>query len=143
MKRTLITGALVLTLVTLTGCGSKKTLTCTKTSSDNGFINEKTEVYEFKNDRITKSTQTNTVRAEGDFAQYIDEYKDSAQSTAESYNKTAGFKAKVESDNNRITITIDMDPSAMNENDFETQKMGENYDSMKSIKTDQEGYTCK
>lgn len=143
MKRILMTGALVLTLVVMTGCGDKKTLTCTKSSSDNGFTNEIEAVFEFKNDRIEKSTQKSTIIAEGEFAQYIDDYKDSAQTTAETYNKQSGFSAKVESDNNRISLIIEMTPSEMKETDYDSNRMGENYDSMKYILTGQEGYTCK
>lgn len=142
MKRRLLTVALVATLVTLTGCGSKKTLTCTQTSSVNGFTNKNEIVFNFKNDRVEKAKKTSSVVAEGDFAQSIDYYKDSAQSSSDKYNKLSGFEAKVESDNNKIVLIVDMTPSKMSESDFDSNNMGENYDSMKAVLTEQ-GYTCK
>ena len=137
-----MTVVLFIALITLTGCGKKKTLTCTQSSSENGFTNELKEVYHFKKDRVESATKTFSVVAEGDFAQYIDDYKNSAQTTADDYNKTNGFKAKIESDNNKISVTVEMDPSKMDETNYKENNMGENYDSLKSILTD-EGYTCK
>ena len=53
-KRILTSAALVMTLATLTGCGSDtKTLSCTKDSSDKGLTNEDKVVYEFKENRIS------------------------------------------------------------------------------------------
>ena len=44
-KKVLMSAALMITLATLTGCGSKKTLTCTQKTSDNGFTNDDKVVY--------------------------------------------------------------------------------------------------
>ncbi len=143
MKRILMTGTLVLTLVILTGCGDKKTLTCTKSSSDNGFTNDIEAVYEFDGNKIKKSVQTNSIVAEGAVADYIDEYKNSAQELVDEYNNKKGFTAKVESDNSKISVIVEMDPSKMDESEFNANRMGENYDSMKAVLTQEQGYTCK
>lgn len=142
-KGILMSAALVLTVATLTGCGSsKKTLTCTKESSDNGFTNNDKVVYEFEKDRVAKATQTATITAEGDYAQYIENYKDSAQQAVDSYNNIDGISAKVEESNNTISVIVEMTPSQMSESDYTLYNMGESYDSMEVILTKQ-GYTCK
>lgn len=141
MKKILMSMALIITLVSLTGCGSSKTLTCTETSSDNGFSTEKV-VYEFKKDKIIKATETASITAEGDFAQYIDDYKKSAQTTVDGYNKVNGISAKVEADNNTVSVVAEIDPSKMSESEFSARSMGETYDSMKA-KLTEKGYTCK
>lgn len=142
MKRILMTVALGVTLVTLTGCGSKKTLTCTETVSENGFTRTNELIYNFEDDKVKSATQTSSVVAEKDFAEYIEEYKNSAQTTADKYNSQSGLEAKVEADNNKISLTVNMTPSKMSEADSKSYNMGENYDSMKYILTEQ-GYTCK
>ena len=144
MKRMLVTIAVVISLVAVTGCGSKKTLTCTKSSTDAGFVNEEKAVFEFENDRIKTATETISVTAEGENAEYIDSYykNDSAQAIVEKYKNVKGIEASVESDNNKITVTIKRTPAEMSEETYEQEAMGENYDSTKAIFTEK-GYTCK
>ncbi len=142
MKRILTLVALMGTLVTLTGCGGKKTLNCSMSSTDNEFTTTVEAKYDFKNDRISKVNQTSTVVVEGDFAQTFDEYKKSAEQLVEEYNNKKGYKAKLETDNNKVSVTIEMTPSEMSDDDYKELHMGENYDSMKSILTE-DGYTCK
>ena len=142
MKKMLLGAVSLVSLVALTGCGDKKTLTCTSNSSDNGFTNEITAVYEFDGNKMTKVTQTSSITAEGDFAKYIDDYKDSAQTTADGFHKLNGFSAKVEASNNKVSVVVEMNPKKMSTDDYESYSMGENYDSMKAKLTDQ-GYTCK
>ena len=98
--------------------------------------------YEFDGNKMTKVTQTSSITAEGDFAKYIDDYKDSAQTTADGFNKLNGFSAKVEASNNKVSVVVEMNPKKMSTDDYESYSMGENYDSMKAKLTDQ-GYTCK
>lgn len=141
-KRILMSAALMITLATLTGCGSKKTLTCTQKTSDSGFTNDDKVVYTFEKDKVTSSKQTSSITVEGDYAQYIEDYKKSAQEAVDGYNKLDGISAKVEEGKNKISVVVEMTPSKMSESDFKLYSMGENYDSMKVKLTDQ-GYTCK
>lgn len=144
MKRMLVTIAVVVSLIAVTGCGSKKTLTCTKSSADAGFVNEEKAVFEFEKDRIKTATETISVTAEGENAEYIDSYykKDSAQAIVDKYKNVKGIEATVESDNNKITVTIKRTPAEMTEETYDQEAMGENYDSTKAIFTEK-GYTCK
>lgn len=141
-KRILMSAALMITLATLTGCGSKKTLTCTQTTSDSGFANSDKVVYKFEKDKVSSAKQTSSITVEGDYAQYIEDYKKSAQEAVDSYNKLDGISAKVETGTNKISVIVEMTPSKMSESDYTLYSMGENYDSMKAKLTEQ-GYTCK
>lgn len=142
-KGYLMSFALVLAIVILTGCGSsKKTLTCVQENSDNGFTNTDKIVYEFESDRVKKATQVASINAQGDYAQYLGNYKDSASQAVEGYNKLDGMSAKVEEEGSTVTLTVEMNPMEMSESDFTLYNMGENYESMKIKLTDQ-GYTCK
>ncbi len=141
-KKILMSAALMITLATLTGCGSKKTLTCTQKTSDSGFTNDDKVVYTFEKDKVVSSKQTSSIIVEGDYVQYIDDYKKSAQTAVDEYNKLNGISAKVEEGKNKISVIVEMTPSKMSESDYTLYSMGENYDSMKAKLTEQ-GYTCK
>lgn len=145
MKKGIITGvALVAVLATLTGCGkSEKKLTCTNTTSnDSGFSTSEELVYKFKDNRVTTAKITQTIVAEDDYAKYIDDYKQSAETAVENYNKTKGISAKVDTGSNKVSVTIDLKASEMDDNEKTSYELDESYESMKDRKTEQ-GYTCK
>lgn len=144
MKRILMSAALVITLATLTGCNSSKTktLTCTQSKSDNGFTNEEKLVYKLKNNKITTATMTTTIIAEGDYAQYIEDYKTGAKEAADSYNTLNGVSAKVEENGNKVSVVVDFDAEKMSEDDYTLYNMGESYESLNDKLTNA-GYTCK
>ncbi len=146
MKKGLLTSAaLVLSVAALTGCsvGSKtKTLTCTQTTTSGGFTSEDYMKFTFKDNVITNATKKATVKVEGDYAQYIDEYKTSAKNAVDEYNKQSGFSAKVDSDDKSVTVTLTLDKSKMSESDITTYSMNESYESMQD-KLNASGYTCK
>lgn len=141
MKRKALVAA-TLVLFTMTGCGSNQTLTCTKSSSDNGFTNKNEKVFTFKDDRITKEVETNSITAEGENSKYLEDYKKNSQTTIDGYKSINGIEGKIEEENNKLTLTIEYDPSQMNEETKDTYRLGENYDSTKVIMTE-DGYTCK
>lgn len=142
-KRILTSAALVITLATLTGCGSDtKTLSCTRESADNGLTNEDKVVYEFEDNKVTSATQTASITVEGEYEQYKSDYKNSAQQAVDGYNKLDGISAKVEESNNKITVIVEMNPDKMSESDYTLYNMGESYESMNDMLINK-GYTCK
>ena len=146
MKKGILTSAaLVLSLAALTGCttGTKtKTLTCKQTTTTGGFTSEDYVKYTLKDNVITTATKKDTVKVEGDYVQYLDEYKTSAKNAVDEYNKLSGFSAKVDSDNSSVTVTVTLDKSKMTESDITTYSMNESYESMKD-KLTANGYTCE
>lgn len=142
MKRILMSVTLLVAVVIMTGCDEKKTLTCTKDNSDGGFVNNIETVYEFTNDKIEKATQTNLVELKDDYVQYFEDYEKNAKAKEEEYKDKKGFETKVESGDNKISLTITMDPSKMGDEDLEEYNLGENYDSLKYV-LETNGYTCK
>ena len=144
MKRILIGATLLVTLASLTACGSSgKTLTCTQTvSEDNGFSNEEVIVYKLNKNKIKSAKITSTIIAEGDYAQYIEEYKTNAKEAADDYNKLDGVSAKVDSKDNKVSVIIDLKADKMNEDNYNLYNMGESYESLKD-KYSKDGYTCK
>lgn len=143
MKRILMGATLLVTIVSLTACGdSGKTLTCTQSKSDNGFTNEEKVVYKLKKNKVKSATLTTTIKAEGDYAQYIEDYKTNAKETADDFNKLDGVSAKVESKDNKVSVIIDLNPEKMSEDNYNLYNMGESYESLKD-KYSKDGYTCK
>lgn len=146
MKKGILTSAaLVLSLTALTGCNmgtTTKTLTCTQTTTNGGLTSEDYAKYTFKDNKITEATTKSTYKVEGDYAQYLDEYKKSAKDAVEAYNKLNGFSAKVDEGNDSVTVILEMDKSKMDESDITVYNMGESYESMKD-KLTASGYTCE
>lgn len=139
-RRALVAASLV--LFTMTGCGSSQTLTCTKNSSDNGFTNKNEKVFSFKDDRITKLVETNSITAEGENSKYLEDYKKSSQTTIDGFKSVNGIEGTITEENNKLTLTIEYDASKMSEDSKDTYRLGENYDSTKVIMAE-DGYTCK
>lgn len=142
MKRILLGVSLLCALTLATGCGSKETLTCSKTVQSNGMTTVTEEKYTFENDRISNKTTNITLTIENDDTQSLEEYKKTSQNTIEAYKVVDGIDAKMDVQNNKITQEIKFTPSSMSEDNIASNGLGENYDSTIAIKTE-EGYTCK
>lgn len=144
MKRILIGATLLVTLASLTACGSSgKTLTCTQTVSyDNGFSTEEVIVYKLNKNKVKSAKITSTVIADGAYAEHVEEYKTNAKEAADDYNKLDGVSAKVDSKDNRISVIIDLKADKMSEDNYNLYNMGESYESLKD-KYSKDGYTCK
>ncbi len=142
-KRLLMSITLVATLATLTGCGSKtKTLTCTQSSTTNGFTSDDKQAYKFVDNRVESATITSTISIDGDYSKYIDDYKSSAEQASDDYNKVTGFSAKVKTGTNKITVDLKIDAGKVDEDNRVAYHLNESYESMQEILTNQ-GYTCK
>lgn len=144
MKRILTGATILVTLVSLTACGgSGKTLTCTQSKTEpNGFTSEEKLVYKLKKNKVKSATLTSTIKAEGDYAQYIEDYKTNAKEAADDFNKLDGVSAKVESKDNKVSVIVDLKADKMSEDNYNLYNMGESYESLKD-KYSKDGYTCK
>ena len=146
MKKGLLMGlAVVASVATLTGCNmaNTKTLKCTSTASNDGFNNEVTKTFTFKNNKITKLEDKSVVKLSGDNTQYFNDYKSSAEKTVEQFKSVTGATAKVSTNNSsEITITVDYNADKMSESERQTYSLNESIESTQD-KLTKEGYTCK
>lgn len=142
-RRLLMSITLVAAVATLTGCGTKtKTLTCTQSTSSDGFTSNDKEVYKFVDNRVDSVVKTSVISLDGEYEKYIDDYKSSAEQSADAYNKVNGFSAEVETGKNKITVEVKIDASEVDEENRSTYNLNESSESMQAILTEQ-GYTCK
>ncbi len=136
MKRKLIAlTALLVTAVTLTGCGNTKTLTCTAT--ENG--EKETYTYKFSKDKLTKATIKAEMEAESE--EQAQEYKKSAEEEGAGLFEGEGITTKVEVKGKKVMATIEMDIEKMSEEDKATVA-NKTYDEIKK-EAEEDGYTCK
>ncbi len=146
MKKRILMGLTTLALVgTLTGCGSKKnkTLTCTQTIEVDGMKTEEKLVYKFKDNKVTKLTETRKVIFDGEMKDLLDEYKGSAKESVDSFKEIDGVTAKTDTKDNTITTTVTYDAKKVDSSLKDAQLLNESYESIKDIKGQQNGYTCK
>lgn len=146
MKKRILMGLTALAVVgTLTGCGSKKnkTLTCTQSTEAEGMKTEEKLVYKLKDNKVTKLTETRKVTFDGDSKELLEEYKNSAQESVDSFKDIEGVTAKTDTKDSTITTTITYDAKKVDSSLKEAQLLNESYESIKEIKGQQNGYTCK
>ena len=135
MKRKLIAlTALLVTAVTLTGCGNTKTLTCTMT--EDGVT--ETHVYKFSKDKLTKMTYKEEMEAESE--EQAQEYKKLAEESSELLSGE-GITTKVDVKGKKVTSVMEADLSKMDD-DAKKNVEDTTYDEVKK-EEEEDGFSCK
>lgn len=127
----------------VTGC-EKNRLICTNEENASNFEFTSKYVFTFNDDNVKLATMTSTGKLLDDLNTdtAIKEYSASAQSAADTYNKTEGIKATVNTSKNKVTLTVSIEPSKL------TDDLKSDYGvdlNKKELKEEMEGlgYTCK
>ena len=135
---------LVIPMLVITGCGSKKTLKCEKTNS--------TITYNFNKDKMKKITIKDVIDLsnEKDEIENFNEYANIVEEQyKEVYENFKGIKYSIEDSEKdyTITITLEIETSKMNNDELsEISSLVKNSDlNYKDAKEFMEsnGYTCK
>lgn len=111
----------ILVLVSLavlfaTGCGSTKTMTCTRTMNQNGMNADLRYEVEYKGETVSKVKSTEKLTM--DDASVLDTYKASVEKTYEPYKDLEHYDYKVEIQDNTLVSTVEIDYSQI-----DTEKM--------------------
>ncbi len=147
MKKRVILGSIAgVMLLTLTGCGGGKTLTCTMENSEDGMSQITEMRVSFKNDTATSFKTTSTFEMGEEYSGYLDEFEDYLKDSMTSEFEDAGVDIDFQRDGNKFILTMGADFSEMT--DEEKADLGfdesddNSYDTIKSSLEDS-GYTCK
>jgi len=130
-------------LIFLTGCGSTK-LVCTGEESGTGYLLKEKYVYTFKKGEVSKATMTVTRSLLGSnkTAEALADHKAVADAAAKYYNDMDGVTASVNARNDKVTLTVNINPSKMKDvykKQYELNLSIE--DTRKSF--EEKGYTCE
>lgn len=120
-------------LLVLSGCGSKKTLTCTNEMTMSGMETKVTAEIEFNKDKI----EAMKVVMDMDLPE---EYKDQKQTLIDTFEQS-GTGMKAEETKNGIRITADQDSKYVADT-FGIKGTEANYDDVKDA-FESQNYTCK
>lgn len=141
MKKIMI--MVVCCLFFLTGCKNSR-LVCTATLEDEDFNQETKYIFTFANGKVNKATMKSTGTLLGEFnnEDTINDYKASAESYAEDYNKVEGITAQVSNSKNKVTLTVDIIAASLNDEDKEKYGLNSTREELKK-EFEENKYTCK
>lgn len=133
----------IIALILLTGCDKNK-LTCTKKEEANNFTFESKYVFTFNKESIKKATMSSTGTLLGDYnnEDAIADYATTAESAATQYNSVEGITAKVNTNKNKVTLNVDIDPAKLSSEDKVEYGVDMNKDDL-TKELEGLGYTCK
>jgi hypothetical protein len=127
----------------LTGC-EKNRLVCTKTEEASNFKYDSKYVFVFNGESVKTATMTSTGTLSGDLnnKKSIEDYKVSAEEAAKLYNSSEGIEAAVGNKKNKVTLTVEIDPSKLSTEDKESYGVNLKKEDLKE-ELESLGYTCK
>ncbi len=130
-------------ILLLTGCKNDR-LVCTSLSESEDFNLDSKYVFTFSGKDVKKATMKSTGTLLGEFNNdtTIAEYKSSAESSAEEYNKVEGIKAQITSSKNKVTLTVDITAASLSEDDKVKYGLNSSREELKEA-LEENGYTCK
>lgn len=106
-----------LALLFATGCGSEKTMTCTRTMNQNGLQADLRYEVDYKGDTVIKVKSTEKMTIEGDdAADTLDTYKTTVENTYAPYKDVEHYNYNVTVDGNTLTSTVEIDYSKIDTN---------------------------
>lgn len=144
MKRKLcLIGIVGLSALVLTGCGGTKTLTCTKTETDNGLSMTTTATTKFDGNQVTNLSMKMDFETENE--ESIDLMKSLLEQQFEVYNSEKGITTEISAAGKIITIKIDIDPKNASDTVKEEFDVSDFHESYSKVKKDfeKDGYQCK
>ena len=143
MKKALMGLAAVALTFILTGCGTE-TLTCTMSQSETGMKMDQKAVITFEDNEVTNINKNVDVNVDETYSSYVDFMKSMLEEQFKSYSDNGG-KVNIDSENNKISIKIDMDVKNMTDDQKKNLDLEDVYGTKDATKKELEsqGYTCK
>lgn len=138
MKKFII---IFLTVILITGCGSKNKLKCTSEDSTTGDT-YKTELnFNFKDNKVSKYQMKMNVELKEENISNIEYYYNSFEATFDQYKDQDGVDLKLDRNEKGYSVNIKIDSNKYND----TSKLFNKYLDLESTKTYYEnlGYICK
>ena len=134
---------MLLSIFLLTGCGENR-LVCTLEQESTNFEFESKYTFTFHGEKVKNITMKSTGTLLGDYNNEtsIAEYLGTAESASEKYNKIEGMEAKVSSNKNKVTLTVEVIAASLSDENKETYGTNLSKEELKK-ELGEIGYTCK
>lgn len=134
---------LLITLLLITGCGSKvKKMTCTKEISDDKSNMKYEDVITYEEKVVSTVNNKMELSFNEENIAYLEMFKGYADASNEQYNKVEGVSSKAESTSNSVILTVDYDLKKMTDENITNYNLNKDIDLLKEFYTTN-GYTCK
>lgn len=146
MKKYVMICLLVISVGSLTGCGSVKKLKCTQTDDSNSGMKMTQEITAtFKKDVATNLEMNMNVELSESYSSYSDTFVESIKKQYADYEDAKGVNVNVSSKNNIVTVSLKEDLTKMDEDTKEKLSVAGTSGSLKDAKSvlEEEGYSCK
>ncbi len=145
MKKIITLTVLLVTAVTLTGCGKNKTLECTvtaETAKDLILADKQTAIMTFKDNQLSKASIEMTIEAES--KEEAEEYKKQFEQLMEMDKSDSKMEYKMKIDGTNLVVSSEIADIDKMDADERKEEFGEDtsYDGLKKYFEDQ-GYSCK
>lgn len=142
MKKFICVLSCSLFALVLTGCGTK-TLTCTKTSTDDGMETKENIKVNFKNDKPSTAEMNMKMSFDEDSKSYMGMFYGILESTFANYEQE-GLTIETDKTDDEITVKMNVDfnkVESTDELDFDIEA-DEDFESVKED-LESDGYKCK
>lgn len=146
MKKYIYILLIVVTMVSLTGCGNKeRILTCEKKDKATGMNLIQTIHVNFKGDNILKVKMIQTINIEDSYTSYMEELKSAFESQFSKYNDKKGISLNTETKENQIQISVVADINTMDKETLESLEFVDTKESLENLKRDfeKQSYICQ
>lgn len=145
MKKRILLGALVVSCILLSGCGTKN-LSCSKTEKEDGFSAEEKIEAKFVGNEVTNVSLNMTMTLDNEYKDNKDLFISMLESKFTNYKNKDGLKFEISSKSDtEIDLVLDADLKKMSEDDKKELDLIDtkgNYDATKKEFIEQ-GFTCK
>lgn len=135
---------IIISLVLISGCDKKKTLTCTKTEQETGMNLTTTTTTNFKNDKIASIKLELNAKLDSTYVKYKDTIKKSLEQQYSIYKDEKGvtYHTSVKDDNIKFNLIVDNKAISKETRKKLNISNGEGYEKSKKL-LEKDGYTCK
>ena len=135
---------MILSILLISGCNKKKTLTCTKTEKETGMNLTTTTITNFVNDKISSLKLDINAKLDSSYVKYKDTIKQSLEKQYSIYKDEKGITYHTNIKDDTITFSLIVDNKAISKDTRKNLNISnsENYEKSKES-LENEGYTCK
>ena len=137
---------LLITILIVTGCGKKgptvHELNCTKTLSDSISSVVYDNKYIYEDNKLKTVTTDTSLKFTADGINNLDTFKTYAESTKTEFNKKAGVKATLTTNDTTINIKVDYTVNKMDDTEIENNNYNRPLNDMRE-QLEKDGYSCK
>lgn len=145
MKKKLMTGFLLISILVMTGCGTaEKTLECNKETEQGFMTMVENEKILFKGDNVVEYDEDINITINDLYKDYKDDYIAILKDEFAKFENINGAVFKMEEEGEELVVTLKVDIDKVEDEDLNTLQLARtaSYDETLKLRTEN-GYTCK